>query len=94
MEPIYLLLAAVVGFIVFGLIVYALSDCAKQLKEQQKWWDEHYPPISDAEFLAKCAPGTNPEVALRVRKIVADNLGVCYERLHPSIRFAEDIGAD
>jgi hypothetical protein len=90
MEAVYFLLATCAGLIVLVMIDYAI----RALRNQQKWWDEHYPPISDAEFLAMCAPGTNPEVALKVRRIVADNLGVSYERVHPSIRFTEDIGAD
>ena len=53
-----------------------------------------FPPISDDEFIARCGPGTNPEVALKVRKIVADRLGVDYERVYPSSRFVEDLGAD
>ena len=53
-----------------------------------------FPPISDEEFLARCTPGTRPEVALKVRRIVADHLAVEYERIHPSMNFIEDIGAD
>jgi hypothetical protein len=53
-----------------------------------------FPPISDAEFMARCRPGTSPEVALKVRRIVADALAVEYDRVHPSTNFVEDIGAD
>ena len=49
-------------------------------------------PISDEEFLALCTPGVNPGVALKVRRIVADNLGVNYETLRPSTSFSEDLG--
>ena len=52
-----------------------------------------YPPISDAEFVARCSPGTSPEVALKVRRIVAEFFGVEYERVHPSTRFFEDLAA-
>jgi hypothetical protein len=55
---------------------------------------ERFPPISDAEFLALCSPGTNPEVALKVRRIVAEHFAVEYERVSPSMMFIEDIGAD
>jgi hypothetical protein len=66
MEPILILLATInlilfaafVGLIVLGMIVYAIRVLARRLKAQQAWWDAHYPPISDAEFLAKCTPGT------------------------------------
>lgn len=53
-----------------------------------------FPPISDAEFVRQCIPGTNPDVALKVRRIVADNLGEEYERIYPSSRFIQDLGAD
>ena len=55
---------------------------------------EKFPPISDDEFMARCSPGTRPEVALKVRRIVADHLAVKYEQIYPSMRFIEDIGAD
>jgi hypothetical protein len=55
---------------------------------------KQFPPISDAEFLARCTPGTNPKVALKVRRIVAKHFAIEYERVHPSMTFIEDIGAD
>lgn len=55
---------------------------------------ERFPPISDAEFLARCRPGTDPAVALRVRRIVADHFAIEYARVHPAMAFIEDIGAD
>jgi hypothetical protein len=57
-------------------------------------FEERFPPISDAEFLARCSPGVHPEVALKVREIVAEYFGIDYERVHPSMTFSEDIGAD
>jgi hypothetical protein len=57
-------------------------------------FDEKFPPISDDEFVARCAPGTSREVALKVRRIVAEHLAVRYDQIHPSVRFIEDIGAD
>jgi hypothetical protein len=33
-------------------------------------------------------------VALRVRRIIAESLGVEYEWVHPSLRFLEDLGAE
>jgi hypothetical protein len=53
---------------------------------------ERFPPISDAEFMERCPPGTNPKVALKVRRIVADQLGVEYERIYPSSSFVNDLG--
>lgn len=55
---------------------------------------DRFPPISDDEFVTRCSPGTSRHVALTVRRIVAKHLAVEYERVHPSMRFVEDIGAD
>jgi hypothetical protein len=57
-------------------------------------FNARFPPISDEEFVARCTPGTDPDVALRVRRIIASHLAVEYERVHPSMSFIEDIGAD
>jgi hypothetical protein len=53
-----------------------------------------FPPISDAEFMARCRPGITPQVVLRVRRIVAGQLGVEYDRIYPCTSFREDLGAD
>ena len=50
------------------------------------------PLISDEEFLALCKPGTNPDVALRVRRMVADSFGVNYGCLQSSTHFENDLG--
>lgn len=57
-------------------------------------FEARFPPISDEEFLTRCTPGTDPEVALKVRRIVAKHFAVEYERVHPSTCFVEDLGAD
>lgn len=52
-------------------------------------FEAQFPPISDAEFMARCRPGTNPEVALKVRKIVAWELRIKYECIYPSTQFED-----
>jgi len=74
-----------------GLLILVLVSLARR---QGELFNKQFPPISDAEFIARCTPGVNPTVALRVRRIVANNLGVEYERIYPSTRFVEDLGAD
>lgn len=64
------------------------------MKQDRRPFEQRFPPISDAEFLACCAPGTDPAIALKVRRIIADQLGIDYERIHPSMTFVEDLGAD
>jgi hypothetical protein len=57
-------------------------------------FEKRFPPISDEEFLALCKPGVNPQIALKVRQIVAEYFAIPYERVYPSMTFIEDIGAD
>jgi hypothetical protein len=57
-------------------------------------FNQRFPPISDAEFLARCRSDTNPAIALKVRQIVSKQLGVQYERIYPSSSFVEDLGCD
>ena len=76
-----------------GLFIAVLAGVASAVRLSGAF-KERFPPISDAEFLARCRPGTNPEVALKVRKIVAEHFAVEYERVHPATSFIEDLGAD
>lgn len=62
--------------------------------ESARTFCESFPPISDEEFVTRCAPGCNPVVAIKVRQIVAEQLNVEYARIHPSSRFIEDLKAD
>lgn len=77
--------------ILFAIAMFVAICIAWEMRRETKLKNE-FPPISDEEFLAACTPGTRPEVALRVRRIVADQLGVEYERIHPSMSFVEDFG--
>ena len=79
---ILILLIVAVGF---GLVCGAA---------ERKKFESRFPPISDDEFVELCGPGTNRDVALRVRRIVADQLGVEYDRIHPSSSFVNDLGCD
>ena len=49
--------------------------------------------VSDEEFLAACRPGVRPEVAFKVRHIVADQLNIPEHTIHPNNSFT-DLGAD
>ncbi|MBY0460702.1 MAG: hypothetical protein K2V38_25570 [Gemmataceae bacterium] len=64
------------------------------LRRNQEDFNRRFPPISDEEFLRLCRPGTDPEVALKVRRIVADHFAIEYARVHPSMRFIADLGVD
>jgi hypothetical protein len=82
--------------IVIGAAILLVVLVVLMIVVRRNWtaFEEKFPPISDAEFLARCRPGTDPAVALKVRRIIADWLGVEYERIHPSLSFVQDIATD
>ena len=80
--------------IIAAVLLVAIERCVAHAQTVRAEFEHRFPPISDAEFVARCGPGTNPRVALRVRRIVADSLGVEYDRIYPSSRFLVDLGAD
>ncbi|WP_422929244.1 hypothetical protein [Singulisphaera sp. PoT] len=84
----YQLVLSIVMILSVGILV------AIAMRRERVAFEVKFPPISDEEFLARCAPGTNPEIALKVRRIVSNSLGVDYERIHPECRFVDDLGAD
>jgi hypothetical protein len=81
-----------------GVLLAAVLVGGVFVVRDRRAFRERFPPISDAEFLALCppgvSPGVSPEVALKVRRIVADHFAIEYERVHPSMSFIEDLGAD
>jgi hypothetical protein len=79
-------MAAVIAYCIFCALREAIFD--------REAFNEKWPPITEEEFLAACRPGTDPAIALRVRKIVSEQLGVEYARLHPEMSFVKDLGAD
>jgi hypothetical protein len=77
-------------FVSIGLFIVLIGWAISE-KLKYESFKKRFPAISDAEFIARCNPGTDPEVALRVRRIVADSLGIEEERIYPSSRFAGDL---
>ena len=75
------------AFVLSMLIVIMLK--AKGVPNREKW-----PPISEDEFIRRCSPGVNRERALKVRRIISEQLGVEYERIYPEQRFVEDLKCD
>jgi hypothetical protein len=82
------------GVLICTGVAGVVIACAVVWHRRQAAFDERFPPISDAEFVARCKPGTSPEVALKVRRIVAEHFAVAYERVCPEMTFIEDLGAD
>ena len=54
-------------------------------------FENKWPAISDDEFLAACSPGTSRDTAIRVRRIIAEQLGVPYKRIHPDQHLVDDL---
>ncbi|MEM9588720.1 MAG: hypothetical protein AAGA03_15670 [Planctomycetota bacterium] len=70
------------------IVFITVMNCASaDLPSKDRW-----PPISEDEFIRRCSPGVDRERALKVRRIIAEQLGVDYERVYPEQRFVEDLG--
>lgn len=92
MDPVLVLVLLVAIAVLFVVaIVITSRQVAEPIRDN---FNRQYSPISDAEFLARCTPGTRPEVALKVRRMIAEWQNVEYERIYPSTRFIDDLGAD
>ncbi len=85
----YLMLSAVALALTVFLILAATVVCDRR---QRNAFNERFPPISDDEFMARCPAGTNPAIALKVRRIIAGQLGIEYERIYPESSFVDDLG--
>ena len=84
----------IVGFLSVPQFVFVSHRWTKRESQDQESFECRFPPISDEEFLARCGPGTDPEIALGVRRIVSEKLCIEYERIHPDASFIDDLGAD
>ena len=77
-------------FLMTGIVTVAaltfLLECRRRAR-----FNELFPPIDDTEFVRRCGPGIRPDVALRVRRIVSDQLGVDYDRIYPEQSFVNDL---
>lgn len=81
------------ALIIAAIVTICILCVIRKENFDREAFNQKWPLITEEEFLAACPPGTDRVIALRVRKIVSEQLGVAYERLHPSMRFVEDLGA-
>lgn len=79
-----ILLVVVLAVAAAGLGLAYSAHCERRSKFYEK-----YPPISDQEFVRRCGPDVNAERAIKVRHLIAHQLGVPAERIHPETRFDE-----
>ncbi|WP_254511777.1 hypothetical protein [Anatilimnocola floriformis] len=84
----------------WGAIAFAIAIPAALLllahlasRAEQEPFATSAPPISDDEFMAALPAGTKRDIALKVRRIVADQFNVEYCRIHPDCTW-RDLGAD
>ena len=80
-----------VAIVVTFLLWLVRTDTVGQLYVAGSW-REKWPAISDDEFVKKCGPGTDRDKALRVRRIVSEQLGIPYDHIHPEQNFVDDLG--
>lgn len=89
------MLTSMLPFIVPAFVAFILMLVAKECSESAKRPPGRKPDrfVSDHEFVE--ASGTrNAKLALRVRQIVAEQLDLDPNLIHPDDRFAEDLHAD
>lgn len=84
----------ILGVVAIAAVVVAALFVIISEQRDREAFNACWPPISDDEFIAACPPGTDRYIALKVRRIVSEQLGLEYSRLHPAMRFVEDLGLD
>ena len=55
---------------------------------------ERYHRIDDEEFIRRCGPGVSRHVAITVRRIISERLGIEYERVHPEQSLLRDLDCE
>ena len=78
------------GLVVFVALLFRLLTLM-EFESMSRGFNKRWPPISDDEFIARCHSGVNRDVALRVRQIVSEQLGVPYDQIYPEQNFADDL---
>jgi hypothetical protein len=78
---------------VFALLLFVFVVCCWLPARHQAMFPPR-PPITDDEFMARLPAGTNRDIALKVRRIVAAQFNVEYGLITPETSFVNDLGAD
>ena len=74
------------SFLAIGLLL--------RRQRESRAFDDRWPPIDDDEFIRRCRVGVSRDVALRTRRIVAEQLGIRYEQVYPEQHFVHDLHCD
>ena len=75
------------------VVIFICAAIARATKNAAAF-KERFRPLSDAEFVARCTPGTDPHIALRVRRVLSEDLNIDPEDIYPSSRLVDDLGAE
>ena len=73
------------------IVIAAFVFCAIYLvwfAPSNKFYKQ-WPAIDDDEFVRRCPPGIDPDVALKIRRILADVSGEDYEHIYPEQRLVD-----
>ena len=79
---------------IVAVVLIVVVQIAIDVKVQAKRFEEFklkWPSINDDEFVRKCSPDINPKTALKVRRIISQQLGIPYEHIHPGQSFGNDL---
>lgn len=82
-----------IGFVLFVFFVIFLLSWAV-VYVQEAAFNKKFPSLTDEEFIAKLDPGIDPQIALKVRRVLSDSLGIDYERIHPNASLVKDLACD
>ena len=80
------LTAVILVLLLIAVVVVVVEMCSETSIAN---FEKKYPPISDEEFLSRCGEGVNAEVALKARRIVANQTQIDYERITPDMTFLD-----
>lgn len=61
---------------------------------RRRWriqFNSRYECIDDEQFLRRCGPGVSRDVGITVRRILAQQLSIDYERVHPEQSLQRDL---
>ncbi len=86
---------SILAIIILAILTFmAILTFTAVSADLSRRFNESWPPIDDDEFVSRCSPGVNRHVALKVRKIIAEQLGIPYDQIYPEQRFVEDLNVD
>ena len=94
------MVGVVIVFLLAAFLIFLLAHCgwtayhfSNLPTDNSRQYLATHPPISDEQYLQQFDWDVDPEIALKVRAILTDALGVDYETIYPDARLISDLGA-